>query len=503
MPQLVECVPNFSEGKRPEIYNAIADSIRTVPGVNVLDVSADPDHNRCVITFVGAPAAVEEGAFRAIATAAELINLDEHTGEHPRIGATDVCPFIPVKGISVEECVELAKRLGQRVGEQLGIAVYLYGAAATRPEREKLAAIRQGEYERWKEEVATNPGRKPDFGPAVAKPHGPTVIGVRPFLIAYNLFLNTDQVEYANNIARAIRFSSGGLRHVQALGFLVEGQAQVSMNLTDFNKTAIHHVQEMVRREAAQYGLTITRAELIGLIPEKALLDSAKWYLQLTDIDDDQILELGLAKARAADPTPLAFIEATAAGTPTPGGGSTAALAGALGAALTQMVSQLTVGRKKYQAVQDETMAIQTQAAQLGLDLTQSIQKDSAAFTELMAAWKDTTEEGLEKEKAIEQATIYAAEVPLAVAKMSHSVANLARTITEIGNLNAVTDAAAGALMAQAAVQIAAMNVKINAKDLKDQSLAKEWSEILTKLEIETSAIAREAVAIAAERGGF
>ncbi|MBE2222749.1 MAG: glutamate formimidoyltransferase, partial [Anaerolineae bacterium] len=292
MKQIVECVPNFSNGRSPEIYNSIADEIRSVPDAHILNVSADPDHNRTVITFVGTPEAVEEAAFRAIAKAAQLINLDEHDGEHPRIGATDVCPFIPVQNTTTKECVAIAKRLGQRVGEKLGIAVYLYGDAATSPEREKLSAIRKGEYELWKKEVATNPKRKPDFGPAEAKPCGATVIGARPFLVAYNIYLNSDNVDIADKIAKEIRFIGGGLRYVQAKGFLVEGQAQVSMNLTNFEKTPIYRVQEMVRREAARYGLAITRAELVGMIPQKALLDAAAWYLQLDELNANQILEI-------------------------------------------------------------------------------------------------------------------------------------------------------------------------------------------------------------------
>ncbi|MCA9919418.1 MAG: glutamate formimidoyltransferase, partial [Anaerolineales bacterium] len=315
MQQLVECVPNFSEGRNTAVYTAIADAIRSVRGVNVLDVSADPDHNRTVVTFVGTPADVEEAAFRAIGKAAELIDLDHHAGEHPRIGATDVCPFIPIRGVSIDECVALANRLGERVGKELGVAVYLYGNAATSPEREKLSDIRKGQYELWRSEVATNPARKPDFGPAQAKTWGATVIGVRPFLIAYNLFLNSHNVEIADKIARTIRFSSGGLRYVQAKGFLVDGQAQVSMNLTNFEKTPIAQVQEMVRREAAHYGLMITKAELVGMIPQKALMDSAKYYLQLDELNmAEQVLEYRLQETKdEADHTPYAFLDAVAA----------------------------------------------------------------------------------------------------------------------------------------------------------------------------------------------
>jgi glutamate formiminotransferase/formiminotetrahydrofolate cyclodeaminase len=503
MRPIIECVPNFSEGRRPEVYNAIADAVRSVPGAHVLDVSADPDHNRCVITFVGAPAAVEEGAYQAIKMAASLINLDEHEGEHPRIGATDVCPFIPVKNITEEECVDLAHRLGQRVGQELGIAVYLYGAAATRPERQKLSTIRKGEYELWQKEVATEPEREPDYGPAEPKTWGATVIGVRPFLIAYNLYLNTDDVGLANKIARAVRFSSGGLRYVQALGFLVEGQAQVSMNLTDFTKTPIYRVQELVRREAAHHGLTITKAELVGLIPESALLESAKWYLQLDDLQDDQILELRIRQEEEGDITPYPFIEATAAGTPTPGGGSSAALAGALAASLSEMVAKLTAGRKKYAEVDQQARQVLEEAASLRQQLTAAIIEDSQAFEGVMAAWKSKDLSEQEKEQAVERATIHAGEVPLKVARMSLEAADLAYQITSIGNLNAVTDAAAAAILARAAVQTAALNVKINALSLQDQDLAQKWNQSVDQLESEVTELADKAIAQASRRGGF
>jgi len=503
MQKIVECVPNFSDGQRPEVYNAIADAIGGVPGTLVLDVSADVDHNRSVITFVGTPAAVEEAAYQAIDTASRLINLDEHKGEHPRIGATDVCPFIPVKGVTTDECVELANRVAQRIGEELGIAVYMYGAAAKRPEREKLSNVRRGQYELWRDEVATNPDRRPDYGPAEAKPWGATVIGVRPFLIAYNIYLNTDDVSLADKIARAVRFSSGGLRYVQAMGFLVDGLAQVSMNLTDFTKTPIYLVQEMVRREAARYGLAITKSELVGLIPEKALLESARWYLQADNLGDDQILELRMAKEEAADFTPRALFDATAAPTPAPGGGSSAAVAGALAAALTHMVASLTVGRKKYSDVEVRMMEIVESAKSLGDQLASAVQEDTFAFNQLIAAWRIKNSADEARESAVEAATIYAGEVPLKVARLSREVAGLARSTVEFGNSNAVTDAAAAGVLARAAVQVAALNVKINALGLDRPQLTKAWIREIESLDEETSALADECVGIAAQRGGF
>ena len=505
MQQIVECVPNFSNGRDPDIYEAIANSVRGVRGVQVLDVSADADHNRSVITFVGTPAAVEEAAFQGIKLAAELIDLNVHEGEHPRIGATDVVPFVPVKGVTTTDCVAIAQRVGRRVGEELGIAVYLYGDAAARPERQKLAAIRKGEYELWKAEVATNPERQPDFGPAEAKPWGATVIGARPFLIAYNIYLNSDNAAIADQIARNVRFIGGGLRYVQAKGFLVEGQAQVSMNLTNFNKTPIYRVQEMVRREAANYGLSISKAELIGMIPQTALLDAAKHYLQLHEMEDGQVLELRLQEEEAenGELAPFEFLQATAAAEPTPGGGSAAALAGALAAALTQMVAGLTVGRKKYAAVSKEAAAILEQAAELREALTAAVDEDAAAFSAVMAAYRDKRLSDDEKTAAIEKATIGAAEVPLRVAELSLKTAELAQKMASEGNINAVSDAAAGALMAEAAVQAAALNVRINAASMQDQALAEEMRAKVKEFERAVSMVAATTKATAAERGGL
>jgi glutamate formiminotransferase/formiminotetrahydrofolate cyclodeaminase len=520
MQMIVECVPNFSNGRDPKVYNAIADAIREVSGVRLLDVSADPDHNRTVITFVGSPESAEEAAFRAIGMAARLINMDEHKGEHPRIGATDVCPFIPIQGVTMDDCVAMARRLGERVGRELGIAIYLYSAAATRPERESLAAIRKGEYELWKREIATNPDRQPDFGPAEPKSWGATVIGARPFLIAYNLYLNTDKVEFAEKIARAVRYSSGGLRFVQARGFLVEGQAQVSMNLTDFNKTPIYRVQEMVGREAGRYGLAITHSELVGLIPQKALIETAKWYLQLDGMEDNQVLEwwlMGAEEQGKSSPSPVAlnttasrqpvmlegFIEQVGAATAAPGGGAVAALAGALGAALAQMVAGLTIGRKKYADVEAEARRVLDEAGRLRAALAAAIVEDSAAFEQVMVARRKKEVDEATRAAAIEEATLGAAEVPLRVARLAQDVAHLARAIAAVGNVNAVTDAAAGAYMAQAAVNVAALNVKINVAGLQDQNQATVWREEVEALAGEVNQVTAAVAAIAAERGGF
>ena len=512
MQSIVECVPNFSNGRDPEVYGRIVDAIRSVAAVQVLDVSADRDHNRTVVTFVGAPEDVVEAGFRGIAAAKDLINLDEHHGEHPRIGATDVFPFIPVRGVTLDECVSLAQQLGKRVGEELGVAVYLYAAAAACPERESLAAIRKGQYELWKEEVATNPDRKPDFGPAQPQKWGATVIGARPFLIAYNLYLNSDNVAAAEAIARAIRHSNGGLRYVQARGFLVDGQAQVSMNLTHFEKTPIYRVQETVRREAAQYGLMITRAELVGLIPQKALLDSAKWYLQLDDLADEQILELRLQTPSASEREPSlgssipqvgAFADAVAAATSTPGGGSVAALVGALGASLTHMAAGLTVGRKRYLDVNEQSEQILEQAESIRHELIAAIEEDAASFEGILAVVRNKELSDTEKEAAMEAATVHAGEVPLRVARLSRDAARLAHTIAAIGNVNTATDAAVGAIMARAAAHGAGLNAKINGAGLKNREQAAAWSSEVDALVDETEELARQAIEIAKDRGGL
>jgi glutamate formiminotransferase len=292
--QLVECVPNFSEGRRPEVIDAIVMAIASVPGVAVLDRTSDADHHRSVVTFVGEPAAVVEGAYKGIQKACELIDLDQHRGQHPRLGAADVIPFVPLEGVTLADCAALARQLGQRVGSELDLPVYLYEAAATRPERINLADVRRGGYEALKENIGIDPDRAPDFGPSAVGRAGAVVIGARQPLVAFNVYLTTDDVEIAHQIALAVRHSSGGLRGVKALGMLVGGRAQVSMNLTDITRTPLARVVEMVRREAGRWGVAVHHSELVGLIPQAALIEAAQWYLQLDGFKSDQILETRL-----------------------------------------------------------------------------------------------------------------------------------------------------------------------------------------------------------------
>src|SRR5579859_4902288 len=288
---MIESVPNISEGRRRDVIDQIVAAAAQVAGVTVLDLHVDADHNRSVLTMVGEPAPLAEAAFALVERAAALIDMQLHHGQHPRIGATDVLPFIPLNGATLEQCIELARVVGQRIGEELAIPVYLYGAAARRLDRRALPDVRRGEYEGLRSTIATDPMRVPDFGPAQLGSAGATAVGARAPLIAYNIYLTSSDVRIARRIARAVRGSSGGLRHVQALGLLVNGRAQVSLNILDYRATPLHRILDMVAREAAAYGVMLAESELVGLIPADALLDAARFYLRLHDLPDRQILE--------------------------------------------------------------------------------------------------------------------------------------------------------------------------------------------------------------------
>jgi glutamate formiminotransferase/formiminotetrahydrofolate cyclodeaminase len=484
---IIECIPNYSEARRPDVVEAIMTAVTSVDGVTILDRHSDLDHNRTVLTFVGPPESVEEAAFRSIAKASELINLDQHTGEHPRIGATDVVPFVPISGVTMQDCVQIARKLGKRVGDELGIPVYLYEEAATRPERANLENLRRGQYEALKQEMGTNPERDPDFGPKKVGTAGATVIGARQPLIAYNVYLATDDVSIAEKIAKTIRFSSGGLRFVKALGMLVDGRAQISMNLTNFHKTSLPLVVETIRREAARFGVMIHHAELVGLIPQTALVDAAVWYLQLDQFKTDQVLEQKLATARQAEqvqpsekiPYGTDFLDAIASGNPTPGGGSAAPYSAAVAAGLVAMVARLTIGKKKYADAEAEMQTILTQAESLRSELALAVQLDASAYESVMAAYKlpkDTPEQQDVRRKVIEQATLLATQAPIGVAHQSMHVLELAEKVIRRGNSSALSDAATGATMAQAALTGAGYNVRINIKHVSshraDQFLA-------------------------------
>jgi glutamate formiminotransferase/formiminotetrahydrofolate cyclodeaminase len=518
MPQLIECIPNFSEARRPEVIDQIVAAIQSVGEVKLLDRSSDLDHNRTVLTFAGSPAGVEEAAFRAIQTAAELIDLDSHTGAHPRIGATDVVPFVPLSGASMADCIAIAQRLGQRVGGELGVPVYLYEAAAARPERANLENIRRGQYEVLKSEIESDPNRKPDFGPSKLPRAGATVIGARNPLIAFNVYLTTDDLDIAKKIAKAVRQSSGGLRYVKGLGLLVDGRAQVSMNLTNFRETPIARVVEFIRREAERYGVGIHHSELVGLIPQEALVDAAVWYTQLDQFDKLQILESRLLDdgPRTVDhhgpsstvngqtpPKPASFLDEIAAATAAPGGGSAAAYVGAMGAGLIAMVAGLTIGKKKYAEVEAEMQAIRVMAESFRKELTQYVEDDSSAFEAVMGAFKlpkDTEEQQSSRSAAIINATLNAANVPLHVCEDVVKVMELAIKCAKDANINAISDSMSGFAMARASLTAAGYNVRININSLEDKSAGDKMLKALVKLEKEADKLEKEINKVMKER---
>jgi glutamate formiminotransferase/formiminotetrahydrofolate cyclodeaminase len=514
MPQLVECIPNFSEARRPEVVEQIVAAAASVAEVSILDRSSDTDHNRTVLTFAGTLAGVEEAAFRAIQKAAELIDLNVHTGEHPRIGATDVVPFVPLSGVTMDECIAIAKRLGERVARELNVPVYLYEAAAQRPDRTNLEAIRRGQYEGLKTDIETNPERKPDFGPAKLGPAGATVIGARAPLIAFNVYLTTEDVAIAKTIARAMRQSSGGFRFVKAAGFLVDGLAQVSMNFTDYRQTPIARVVEAIRREAVRYGVGIHHCELVGLIPQDALIDAAVWYTQLDQFKPDQILETRLYAAEGrktknegqkADGEKT-FLDNLSAATPAPGGGCAAAYAGAMGAALVAMMAGLTIGKKKYIEVEALAKIILAEAETLRAELIAAVAEDAAAFEAVMAAFKLSNDSPVqEKLRAgeIEKATLTAAKVPLSVAVKAARVMELAAQIVAIGNLNAISDGASGVAMARAALAAAGYNVRINLNSLADKTAGVKLLSELIQLEARAKELEVEIHQRLETRGGI
>src|SRR5246127_3895411 len=395
MSTLVECVPNFSEGRDKAKVDAIVDAMK-VPGVYLLDREMDADHNRCVITLVGEREPIQEAAIRGVGKAAELIDLNQHQGAHPRLGAADVVPFIPIEGVSLEDCVAMARYVGEQIWKRFQIPVYLYEAAAATPERQNLENIRRGQFEGIRDEIGSNPARKPDFGEARLHPTaGACVVGARKFLIAYNIFLNTPDVDIAKKIAKAVRFSTGGLRFVKAAGFLVRGQAQVSMNLTDFEQTPIHRVFEAVKREAARYGVVPVSSEIVGLIPKKALEQAAEWFLQVENFDSSLVLENRLSAVMGgkmavgglrAGVEP--FVEQLAAATATPGGGSASAAAGAMAAGLAAMVASMSRGKKAYLQFESQLSAAIAQLSPLREELKAAIDADAGSYNSVMKAYK-------------------------------------------------------------------------------------------------------------------
>lgn len=488
------------------MVDAIVEAIQTVEGVTLLDRSSDADHNRSVITFVGPPEAVEEAAFKGISKAAELIDMTKHKGEHPRMGAADVVPFVPLSGASMEKCVLIARHLGQRVGEELGIPVYLYEEAALSQERRNLENVRRGEYEGIRDAIVNDPERKPDYGPSKLGKAGSVAIGARQPLIAYNVYLSTDDVQIAKKIARAVRTSSGGLPFVKAAGFLVDGKAQVSMNLTNFQETSVARAMELIRDEAKKGGTSVAKSELIGLIPQEALEDAAAWYLQLEDFDRQQVLERRIQQGTGAQTQDAGFLDALASAAPTPGGGSAAAHAGALAAALVAMVGRLTLGKKKYANVESLMAELVQRADELRAAFVQAVEKDAAAFDAVMTALKltkETEKQKKDRQAAVEQATLEAARQPLEVARLATDCLRLARQAAQLGNTNTISDAGTAAALAQASLSGAGLNVRTNVHALGDSEAGAEMLKELHQLEKEAATIEAEVKAQVQTRGGF
>jgi glutamate formiminotransferase len=453
--QLVECVPNFSEGRDSAKIEALVQSITSTPDVVLLDREQDADHNRCVLTFVGPPSAVAEAALRSVAKAVELIDLTKHQGAHPRIGAADVIPFIPIEGVTIEDCVRLAERVGQEIWNRLKVPVYFYEAAAKQPDRVNLENIRRGQFEALVAEMGTVPARKPDCGDPVCHPTaGAVVVGARKFLIAYNVNLGTPDLSIARRIAKTIRFSSGGFRYVKSMGVMLGSRnvAQVSINLTDFEQTPVHLVFETVRREAERYGVPVIGSEIVGLIPKKALEMSAEYFLRCENFRPELVLENRIAEALASRTGLSEFLDALAAPTATPGGGSASAAAAAMAAALGAMVTRL--------AKQDSTPFEDDRKF-----FTDAVERDADAFQKVMAAYKRPKDE---RAPYVEEALHGAAEVPMQVAERAAALAARLSTL-EIPAKVASDVAVAKALIA-AAKSGAIENVRINLDSMQDKS---------------------------------
>jgi glutamate formiminotransferase/formiminotetrahydrofolate cyclodeaminase len=484
--KLIECVPNFSEGRDAATIDAIRDRIAAVPGATVLHVTSDAWHNRSVITFVADAGAMADAAVAAIRAARDHIDLTKHAGVHPRIGAADVVPFIPLDGANMDDCIAIAREVGARVGEELGIPVYLYERAATRPSRRNLADLRRGGFETLRDVIGVDPNRAPDFGPSVVHPTaGAVAIGARPFLIAFNCYIgDAGNVAAARDIARAIRESSGGVLGLKALGLEVDGQAQVSMNIIDIDRASILDAYSAVEREARARGLSVTWSELIGLAPERAIFDVASRTLKMRDDIDAHALERRLLASRSGYSL-QAYLQSVGSADPVPGGGSVAAIAGALAAALARMVAGLTLGRARYASAEDEMRAVSIRAAQLSQSLEELAPLDAEAYAAVIDATKlpggspaDATHRGT----VVEMALLAAANVPLQVCRASDEVARLAEVVAERGNVNAITDAGVAAALASAACLGAAYNVRVNVRSLPDPTVGASLATEATAL---------------------
>jgi len=499
MKRLIECVPNFSEGRDAAKVDAIVAAISSVPGVYVLDREMDADHNRSVVTLAGEPDAVAEAALLGAGKAMDLIDLTKHSGAHPRVGATDVLPFIPIEGVTVEDCVALARRVGNEIWKRYRIPVFFYEAAATRPDRVNLENVRRGQFEGLREELKKNLERQPDVGESKVHPTaGVTVVGARKFLIAYNVNLNTSDVGIANKIAKAIRFSSGGLRYVKSMGVELKARnlAQVSINLTDFEQTPMHRVYEMVKREAERYGAVPVGSEIVGLIPKKAIEMAADFFLQLENFSPAQVFENRLADALSGVPLAVAkdgkltglarpFLEAVASPAATPGGGSVSAFAGALAAALGQMVAGLSRKKKSQADYADQLSAALEEMRKTAEELAEAIDRDAASYDAVMTAFKlpqGDAQETRQREEAIQKATKGASEVPLQVAERAVELFERLGQLDSIVAASMKSDLQVARLMAEAGARGALANVEINLDGLKDAAYVASTRAKITAL---------------------
>ena len=494
MKTIIECVPNFSEGRDAAKVESIIAAILNGPDVYLLDKETDADHNRSVVTFVGTKYSVGEAALRGIGRAAELIDLNHHQGAHPRLGAADVVPFVPVAGVTLEDCVRIATWVAEQAWQRYGIPTYLYEAAARRPERRNLENIRRGQFEGVREELKTDATRRPDFGEAALHPTaGATVVGARKFLIAYNVNLSTPAVTIAKAIAKKVRASSGGFACVKAMGvdLAARGRAQVSMNLTDFETTPIGVVFDAVRREASAAGAEVVESEIVGLVPRRALEHAALHYLKLKEFKSGAILENRLAEvlesAGAESPASRTvsgnrklammagpFLDAVAADTPTPGGGSVAAHSGAMAAALGEMVCRLTLRKKSLAAHHPAVEQALNRLIELRARLTAGIDRDAESYDAVVRAMrlpKSTSEEQATRLKAIEDASKGAALVPLHMVQAAREAAEVLEGLRPLTLPQAASDLGVALLLAEAGRKAAVENVRANLPTIQDR----EW----------------------------
>jgi glutamate formiminotransferase/formiminotetrahydrofolate cyclodeaminase len=476
--RIVECVPNFSAGRDPETVARLVAVIESVAGALVLDTHSDADHNRTVITFVAAPDAAVEAAVRAAALAVELIDLRQHAGAHPRVGALDVLPFVPVRGVTLADCVQLAHTAGARIARELGVPVYFYEAAARRPDRVNLEDVRRKGFEQLRAEIGLQPERAPDVGaPRIHETAGACVIGARPFLIAYNVNLHTQDVSIARRIARAVRGRDGGLRYLKALGFALPARAltQVSMNLVRFERTALHHTFAAVEREAARWGVNVAGSEIVGLIPQAALDRSAEYFLQLENFAPELVLENRIAAAVSNKQSALRAESSAPTSVASSGGGAAAAQAGALAAALGETVARL-LARRGRGAEHEAGEALQT-LTDLHARLVEAVDEDAATFARVLDARRlprANDEELRTRAHIIEEALKGAATVPLEVASLAVQTGELLETLAELGEPAWLSDAATGAQLVLAAVSAARYNVLVNTSEIEDEEFAAE-----------------------------